>query len=146
MKITQLSVEEKQTLKEIFSRSPLVLNFINDQSRQEKVIGCIAFFCKCLIYFFIIRCVDLRQKRKSQGSASAWIFCKSSHVSGLLRKFFSPVSSAHRQKHPAAQSPRRKRLFFPVFHDKTPTLLVTGCLHPSVRDTVCHALPRNGSN
>ena len=30
MKITQLSVEEKQTLKEIFSRSPPVLNFIND--------------------------------------------------------------------------------------------------------------------
>ena len=47
-------------------RSAPVLNRINDQSRQEKVIGCIAFFCKCLIYFFIIRCVDLRQKRKSQ--------------------------------------------------------------------------------
>ena len=47
MKITQLSVEEKQTLKEIFSRSQPVLNFINDQSRQEKVIGCIAIFCKC---------------------------------------------------------------------------------------------------
>ena len=50
MKITQLSVEEKQTLKEIFSRSPPVLNFINDQSRQEKVIGCIAFFCKLLFF------------------------------------------------------------------------------------------------
>ena len=44
--------------------------------------------------------------------------------------FSFPVSSAHRQRHPAAQSLRRKRLFFPVFHDKTPTLLVTGCLHP----------------
>lgn len=47
---TEDTVEEKQTLKEIFSRSPPVLNFINDQSRQEKVIGCIAFFCKLLFF------------------------------------------------------------------------------------------------
>lgn len=55
-----------------------------------KIIGCIAFFCKCLIYFSSYAAWISGKSVSPKGSASAWIFCKSSHVSGSLRKFFFP--------------------------------------------------------